>query len=108
VPDSGLPSNRDRVVQAMALSGLSESTKPKLCKDMDARVHGFLDRPLAGEWPCLWRDATCLKVRQGGRILSVAAIIAVAATTDALREIIGLTVGPPDAETFRTALPRAA
>ena len=91
----------------MGLSGLSETMVPKLCKNMDERVHGFLDRPLAGKWPCLWLDATCLKVRQGGRILSVAAINAVAATTDGRCKIIGLTVGPPDAETFRTALPRA-
>ena len=38
----------------------------------------FLDRPLAGDWPYLWLDATYLKVREGGRIVSVAAIIAVA------------------------------
>ena len=46
----------------------------------------FLDRPLTGEWPCLWLDATYLKVRQGGRIISVAAIIAVAVNTDGRRE----------------------
>ena len=45
-------------------------------------MHKFLDRPLAGEWPYLWLDATCLKVRQGGRIISVAAIISVAVNTD--------------------------
>ena len=49
-------------------------------------MHEFLDRPLTGEWPCLWLDATYLKVRQGGRIISVAAIIAVAANTDGRRE----------------------
>src|SRR5690349_2160698 len=46
------------------------------------RVHAFLDRPLAGEWPYLWLDATYLKQREGGRIVSVAAIIAVAVNTD--------------------------
>ena len=45
------------------------------------------DRPLAGEWPYLWLDATYLKQREGGRIVSVAAIIAVAVNTDGKREI---------------------
>ncbi len=53
---------------------------------IDERVHEFLDRPLTGEWPYLWLDATYLKVRQGGRIISVAAIIAVAVKTDGRRE----------------------
>ncbi len=47
----------------------------KLCKDIDERVNPFLDRPIKGQWPYLWLDATQLKVRDGGRIISVAAII---------------------------------
>ena len=62
----------------MGLSGISKSTVSKLCKDIDERVREFLDRPLTGDWPYLWLDATYLKVREGGRIVSVAAIIAVA------------------------------
>jgi transposase-like protein len=50
--------------------------------------------------PRLWLDATYLKVREGGRIVSVAAIIAVAANTDGRREIVGLHIGPSEAETF--------
>ena len=98
----------DDLVQAMGLSGISKSTVSKLCKDIDERVQEFLDRPLIGEWPYLWLDATYLKVRQGGRIISVAAIIAVAVNTDGRREIIGLKIGPSEAETFWTGLPRAA
>jgi transposase-like protein len=63
-------------------------------------VHAFLDRPLAGEWPYLWLDATYLKQREGGRIVAVAAIIAVAANTEGRREIVGLHIGPSEAETF--------
>jgi hypothetical protein len=63
-------------------------------------VHAFLDRQLAGEWPYLWLDATYLKQREGGRIVAVAAIIAVAANTDGRREIIELHIGPSEAETF--------
>jgi len=79
---------------------VSKSQVSKLCKDIDERVHAFLDRPLAGEWRYLWLDATYLKQREGGRIVSVAAIIAVAANTDGRREIVGLHIGPPEAETF--------
>jgi putative transposase len=83
----------DDLVQAMGLTGISKSQVSKLC-------HAFLGRPLEGEWPYLWLDATYLKVREGGRIVSVAAIIAVAVNTDGRREIVGLGLGPSEAETF--------
>ena len=63
-------------------------------------MNAFLDRPLAGDWPYLWLDATYLKQREGGRIVDVAAIIAVAVNTDGKREIVGLHIGPSEAETF--------
>ena len=97
----------DELVQAMGLSGISKSTVSKLCKDIDERVGEFLNRPLTGDWPYLWLDATYLKVRQGGRIVPVAAIIAVAANTEGRREIIGLGIGPSEAETFWTEFLRS-
>jgi putative transposase len=90
----------DDLVQAMGLSGISKSTVSKLCKDIDDRVNAFLDRPLSGDWPYLWLDATYLKQREGGRIVSVAAIIAVAVDSEGKREIVGLHIGPSEAETF--------
>ena len=90
----------DELVQAMGLSGISKSQVSKLCKEIDERVNAFLNRPIEGDWPYLWLDATYLKVREGGRIVSVAAIIAVAANTDGRREIVGLGIGPSEAETF--------
>jgi putative transposase len=90
----------DELVQAMGLSGIGKSTVSKLCRDIDERVNAFLDRPLTGDWPYLWLDATYLKQREGGRIVSVAAIIAVAVNTDGKREIVGLHIGPSEAETF--------
>ena len=56
----------DELVQAMGLAGIGKSTVSKLCKEIDERVGAFLERPLEGEWPYLWLDATYLKVRQGG------------------------------------------
>jgi putative transposase len=93
----------DDLVQAMGLAGISKSQVSKLCKEIDERVRAFLDRPLAGEWPYLWLDATYLKQREGGRIVSVAAIIAVAVNTEGKREIVGLHIGPSEAETFWSA-----
>ena len=90
----------DDLVQAMGLSGISKSQVSKLCQDIDERVNAFLERPIEGEWPYLWLDATYLKVREGGRIVSLAAIIAVAVSTEGRREIIGLGIGPSEAEPF--------
>jgi transposase-like protein len=90
----------DDLVQAMGLTGIGKSTVSKLCKDIDERVNAFLDRPLQGEWPYLWLDATYLKQREGGRIVSVAAIIAVAVNTEGKREVVGLHIGPSEAEAF--------
>ena len=96
----------DDLVQAMGLTGISKSQVSKLCKDIDERVMAFLERPLEGEWPYLWLDATYLKQREGGRIVSVAAIIAMAVNTDGRREIVGLKVGPSEAETFWSGFPQ--
>ena len=67
----------------MGLTGISKSQVSKLCKEIDERVNAFLNRPIEGEWPYLWLDATYLRQREGGRVVSVAAIIAVAANTEA-------------------------
>ena len=72
----------DELVQAMGLSGISKSTVSKLCKEIDERVAEFLQRPLTGEWPYVWLDATYLKVRDGGRIVSRAVIIAAAVSEE--------------------------
>ncbi len=60
------------------MTGVSKSQVSRLCVEIDERVDAFLDRPLEGEWPYLWLDATYIKVRRSGRIVSVAAIVAVA------------------------------
>ena len=96
----------DELVQAMGMTGISKSSVSKLCKDIDERVNAFLKRPLADDWAYLWLDATYLKVREGGRIVSVAAIIAVAVNTEGKREIVGLQIGPSEAEPFWTSFLR--
>jgi len=90
----------DDLVQAMGMSGISKSQVSSLCKDIDERVGSFLNRRVAGEWPYLWLDATYLKVRDGGCVVSIAAIIAMGVNRDGRREILGLGLGPSEAATF--------
>ena len=68
----------DDLVKAMCMTGVSKNQVSRLCGEIDERVGAFLNRPLEGEWPYLWLDATYIKVRRAGRIVSVAAIVAVA------------------------------
>ena len=74
----------------------------RLCEEIDDRIKAFLTRPIEGDWPYLWIDATYVKVCQAGRIVSVAVIVAVGVNTDGRREVLGLAVGPSEAETFWT------
>ena len=69
-------------------------------------MKAFLDRPIEGDWPYLWIDATYVKVRQNGRIVSVAVIVAVGVNSDGRREVLGMDIGPSEAETFWTAFLR--
>ena len=62
----------DDLVQAMGMTGISKSQVSRLCELIDGKVKTFLERPIEGDWPYLWIDATYLKVRRGGRIVSVA------------------------------------
>jgi putative transposase len=90
----------DDLVKAMGMDGISKSQVSALCKDIDQRVASFLNRPIAGDWPYVWLDATYLKVREDGRIVSVAAIIATGVNADGRREILGLGIGASEAATF--------
>ncbi|MBP1807696.1 transposase-like protein [Rubellimicrobium aerolatum] len=92
----------DDLVKAMGMSGISKSQVSRLCEEIDGRVKAFLTRPLEGDWPYLWIDATYLKVRRGGRIVSVAVIIAVGVNTDGRREVLGLEIGTSEAEPIWT------
>jgi transposase-like protein len=92
----------DDLVQAMGMSGISKSQVSRLCGEIDDRVQTFLTRPLEGDWPYVWLDATYVKVRQAGRIVSVAVIIAIGVNSDGRREVLGMDIGPSEAETFWT------
>ena len=92
----------DDLVKAMGMGGISKSRVSWLCEEIDGKVKAFLDRPIEGDWPYIWIDATYLKVRRGGRIVSVAVIIAVGVNTDGRREVLGMEVGSSEAEPIWT------
>jgi putative transposase len=92
----------DALVQAMGMSGISKSQVSRLCEEIDGKIAAFLDWPLEGDWPYLWLDATYVRCRTGGRIVSTAVIIAVAVNSDGRREVLGMDIGPSEAETFWT------
>lgn len=96
----------DDLVKALGMDGISKSQVSRLCEELDEKVHAFLDRPIEGDWPYLWIDATYVKVRQNGRIVSVAVIIAVGVNSDGRREVLGMDIGHSEAEPFWTAFLR--
>ena len=92
----------DDLVKAMGMSGISKSQVSRLCEEIDGKVKAFLERPIEGDWPYIWIDATYLKVRRGGRIVSVAVIIAVGVNSDGRREVLGMEIGTSEAEPIWT------
>ena len=84
----------------VGMTGISKSQVSRLCEEIDGKVKAFLERPIEGDWPYLWIDATYLKVRRGGRIVSVAVIIGV--NGDGRREVLGMEIGTSEAEPIWT------
>ena len=97
----------DDLVRAMGGTGVSKSQVSRLCEEIDERVQAFLTRPIEGRWPYLWLDATYLKVRENGRIISRAVIVAVGVNLDGRREVLGIATGASEAETFWTGFLRS-
>jgi len=90
----------DDLVRALGMEGISKSQVSRLCGEIDERVRTFLNRPIEGEWPYVWLDATYVKARRDHHIVSVAVIVAVGVNTDGRREVLGMTVGHSEAEPF--------
>lgn len=90
----------DDLVRAMGMEGISKSQVSRLCAEIDERVGSFLARPIEGDWPYIWLDATYVKARRDHHIVSVAVIVAVGVNADGRREVLGMTVGHSEAQTF--------
>lgn len=97
----------DDLVKAMGASGVSRSEVSRLCAEVDERVREFLERPLEGKFPFVWLDGTYIKVRDGGRIVSKAAILAVGLSEEGRREVLGMRFGHAESEEFWTELLRS-
>jgi putative transposase len=84
----------DDLVKAMGMEGISKSQVSRLCGEIDERVGAFLTRPIEGDWPYVWLDATYVKARRDHHIVSVGV------NTDGRREVLGMTTGHSEAEPF--------
>jgi putative transposase len=90
----------DELVKALGMTGISKSQVSRLCEELDSEVEQFRTRRLCEEYPYVWLDATFLKVRQEGRVVSTAVVIAIAVTATGEREVLGLDVGPSEDGSF--------
>ncbi len=97
----------DDLVQAMGCSGISKSEVSRLCAEVKDRVDEFLDRPLEGAFPYVWLDATYVKVREGSRIVSKAAVVAIGLAEHGRREVLGMKLGHSETEEFWTEFLRS-
>jgi putative transposase len=86
----------DEVVKSLGLEGISKSQVSRICQALDAEVERFRSRPLSESYPYLWLDATFVKVREGGRVVSQAVVVAVGVTASGVREVLGVDIGPSE------------
>ena len=84
----------DDLVQALGMQGISKSQVSRLCAELDTEVERFRTRKLVGPYPYVWLDGTFVKVREHGRVVSQAIVIAIGVTNSGEREVLGLDVGP--------------
>ena len=90
------------------MSGISKSRVSELCEELDEEVERFRNRPLEGAYPYVWVDATYLKARQDGRVVSTAVVIAVGVKAQTgEREVLGFDVGPSEDGAFWSAFLRS-
>ena len=90
----------DDLVKSLGLEGISKSQVSRLCQALDAEVERFRGRPLTGMYPYVWLDATFVKGRVDGRVVSLAVVVVVGVTAEGVREVLGVDVGPSEEGTF--------
>jgi putative transposase len=96
----------DDLVQALGLSGVDKSKVSRICRELDEAVAAFRQRPLEAAYPYLWLDALYMKVRQNGRIVNMAAVIAIGVRETGERDILAVDVGASEESAFWTAFLR--
>src|ERR1700730_1223572 len=96
----------DDLVQALGMQGISKSQVSRMCAELDLEVERFRTRKLEGPYPYVWLDGTFVKVRENGRVVSQAIVIAIGVTASGEREVLGLDVGPSESGAFWLAFLR--
>ena len=95
----------DSLAEALGLKGISKDQVSRICKELDGQVTAFRTRRLDAEYPYLMLDATFEKVRENGRVISMAVLIATGVKATGEREVVGVDVGPAeDLEFWRAFL----
>jgi len=97
----------DDLVKALGLDGISKSEVSRICAELDPVVEAFRTRPLTGQHPYVWLDATYHKVRIDGRVVSQATVVAIGVTFDGERQVLGIDVGASEDRGFWTAFLRS-
>lgn len=97
----------DDLVRALGIDGISRSEVSRICKALDEEVRAFLGRPIEAECPYVWLDATFHKVRETGRVISVATVVAIGVTTTGERTVLGAATGPSEDHQFWTSFLRS-
>jgi putative transposase len=97
----------DDLVRALGMDGISKSEVSRICKELDREVEVFLTRPIEGEHPYVWLDATFHKVREGGRVIPMATVVAVGVNSEGWRQVPGIAAGPSEDHAFWTSFLRS-
>ena len=98
----------DDLVKAMGIEGMSKSEVSRLATELDTVVTQFKERPLdRGPYRYLWIDALTQRVREGGRVVNVSAVIATAVNNEGTREIIGFEIATTEDTAAWTAFLRS-
>jgi len=97
----------DRLVEQLGVEGMTKDRVSALCRALDEQVEAFRQRPLEGAYPYLWVDAKQVKVRDHGRVVSKALVVAYAVHETGVREVIGLDVGEVESGAFWVEFLRA-
>jgi putative transposase len=90
----------DRLVEQLGIDGMTKDRVSALCRALDEQVELFRQRPLEGAYPYLWLDAKQIKVRDRGRVVSKALVVAYAVHESGVREVIGLDIGEVESGAF--------
>lgn len=93
----------EALVEALGCRGMSKSEVSRLAQELDAEVDAFRNRPLEGPFRYLWLDALYPKVREGGRVVGLAVMVAMAVNAEGKREVLGLTVAEGEMESAWSA-----